>query len=317
MLKKKNILSLAIPVILLTACGGGDSSDDTTFSLSLSDAPVDELSKVVICFNQVELKGGSNTTLFTVGDDAGVLPADNICGDTPNTVGIDLTDYTGDNSISLLSNVDVEPGNYTQLRLTMSEGSYGILDGDDDIPANQIPIIVPSNELKLDGFTVAQGGNTAYTLEFDLRKSMTNPVGREEYILKPRGVRLVDDNEVGTLFGSASTELITNTCEVSSPVAGDIVGAVYLYLGTDLDPTMLEDNTLDDKAIAPLASTTVTFDGASYAYEIGFILAETYTVAFTCNSIDAADVDEVILFEKITENVDISVGIPTEVSFVF
>ena len=87
---KKALVPALISIALLSGCGGDSNNDDTTFSLSLSDAPVDDLAQVVICFNQVELKGGQNTTVFTVGEDAGVLPADNVCGETENTVGIDI-----------------------------------------------------------------------------------------------------------------------------------------------------------------------------------------------------------------------------------
>ncbi|WP_257145772.1 DUF4382 domain-containing protein [Vibrio sp. ES.051] len=44
--------------LLLTGCGRDDSSSDTeaaTFSLNVSDAPVDEANKVVLTFNNVVL----------------------------------------------------------------------------------------------------------------------------------------------------------------------------------------------------------------------------------------------------------------------
>ncbi|TRX56487.1 DUF4382 domain-containing protein [Thalassomonas sp. M1454] len=316
MLTKKTLLSAIIPALLLTACGGS-SDESATFSLGISDAPVDGLSQVVICFNQVELKGGDKSKVFTVGDDAGVLPADSICGDTPNTVGIDLKAYTGVNSISLLSNVDVEAGEYTQLRLTMSEGSYAVpMDEDGNELDEQIPVTVPSNELKLDGFTVAQGGSTAYTLEFDLRKSMTNPVGKDEYFLKPRGVRLVDDNQIGSLSGSVDDAFIMNNCELDQLPVDVALAAVYIYPADE--KTLLEDNmaVYSDDALEPLASSVLTTDGAgNHSFEIGFVPVGDYTAAFTCNTDDDAELDDDIQFVD-TEEVNVAVDTNTEVVFI-
>jgi len=295
----KNFIALLLVWAVLSACNGSSEPGlETKFSLAISDAPVDGLSHVVICFNQVELIGEDHAKLFTVGDDAGVLPVNDLCGDVANTVGINLLDYTGDNSIPLINNVDLEPGTYSQLRLIMGNASFAVVDGDDpDISDNHIPVSVPSNELKLDGFTVVQGSSVAYTLEFDLRKSMVDPIGQAGYFLKPRGVRLVDNSTVGTLSGSASDAFITGDCAIGSPGPDMGLATVYLYSGTESDGSPLaiaglEDNTPDDSAVAPLASVIVTDDGAgNYTYEIGFVPAGDYTVAITCATDDDPSFD--------------------------
>ena len=61
MLKHQRLYAIALPCLFLTACGGS-SSDNTSpelqleqprFSIAVSDAPVDALSEVVVCFTGV------------------------------------------------------------------------------------------------------------------------------------------------------------------------------------------------------------------------------------------------------------------------
>lgn len=300
MINKNLFTSLTLSITLITGCGG--SSEDTplpSFSLSVSDAPVDDLSEVVVCFNQVELKGNGGDIVFTVGNEEGMITANNLCLDNasdviPNTVGIDLLQYTGSDSIALVDDISIEAGKYTQLRLIMSDGSYGI----DAQTTAKISVSVPSNELKLDGFTATLGGTVDFTLEFDLNKGMTNPVGQAAYFLKPRGVRLVNNNEAGHIDGEVSeTLLIDNLCTpLSDPTVN--VGSVYIYEGLGLAINTLEDNGGDESGNLPYASTAVTFNSeqTSYNFEIGFIKAGDYTIAVSCDTEDEPEINDEVDF---------------------
>lgn len=326
MLNKRYLVACTFSMFLVTACGG--SSDDVvntpdemplpSFSLAISDAPVDDLSEVVVCFNQIELKGSSEDAIFTVGNEEGMIAANELCLDNsggiiPNTVGIDLKLYTGSDSIALVDSITIEAGDYTQLRLIMADGSYGI----DAQTSEKISIRVPSNELKLDGFTATLGGTVDFTLEFDLNKAMTNPVGQEGYILKPRGVRLVNNNEAGHINGTVSeTLLIDNQCTPLSD-SSTSVASVYMYEGADLAIDTLEDNGGDEDANLPYTSTAVTFDSeqTSYNFEIGFIQAGDYTIAVSCDTDDDPEVDEDISFIT-SQNVTVPAGnTPVQVDF--
>ncbi|MFT6906096.1 MAG: hypothetical protein ACJAS1_002760 [Oleiphilaceae bacterium] len=315
MLNKKHIFALSIPLLLLTACGGGDSdssSNDETplpsFSLAVSDAPVDDLSEVVVCFNQIELKGDTEVT-FTVGNESGMIASNDLCLNNnneiiPDTVGIDLLAYTGSDSITLVDGISIAAGDYTQMRLIMSDGSYGI----DALSGEKISVSVPSNELKLDGFTATLGGTVDFTLEFDLNKAMTNPVGQAGYFLKPRGVRLVNNNEAGHIEGSVSeTLLINNQCTpLSDPSVS--IASVYLYEGPDLAMDTLAD--VDgDETNQPLTSTSVTFDSeqTAYNFEIGFVNAGDYTIAVSCDTEDVPEVDDEVTFIS-AQNVNVVAG---------
>jgi len=320
MLNKKNVIACSAFTILLTACGGG--SDDNTslprFSLAVSDAPVADLSEVVICFNQIELKGSGANTVFTVGNNDGMIASNDLCLDDndnviPDTVGIDLKQYTGSDSISLVDGISVEAGDYTQLRLVMSDGSYGI----DAQTGEKISVSIPSNELKLDGFTATLGGIVDFTLEFDLKKAMTNPIGKAGYFLKPRGVRLVDNNEAGHIDGTVSEILLSdNQCTPLSDSAVN-VASVYIYEGADVAIETLEDNGGDEAGNLPYASTAVTFDSekTSYNFEIGFIQEGEYTVAISCDVEDDPDVDEDMSFIT-SQNITVTAATtPIQVSF--
>ena len=159
-----------LPDLLLTACGGGNDSEtllSPSFSFAISDAPVDDLSKVVIYFNRIELLKSGDDEIFTIGETNRIIAANDLCltdNDEliPHAVGIDLLKYTGKNSLALMTSVPIPAGKYSQIRLIMSEGSYGTYANTspnfNTTANNQVKVTVPSNELKLDGFTATLGG---------------------------------------------------------------------------------------------------------------------------------------------------------------
>jgi len=297
MFNKFYYLTVLLALFIVSGCGNSSSSGSalergTTFSLSVSDAPVDEMSEVIVCFSQVELKGGSENLIFKVGDGDNMITPNELCVDDnevviANTLGIDLFAYPGGASFALLKDIIIPAGDYSQLRLGMSDGSYGLLED-----TSKVEIKVPSNELKLDGFTAAISGVSDLTVEFDLRKGMTNPIGQDHYILKPRGVRLVDNSTSATISGSADA---LQACSITSPEKGDFGGSVYLYQGFELDINDLSDNGASGTYL-PYASTLVSYDGENYGYEIGFVAADDYTIAFSCATEDDPDIDDGITF---------------------
>lgn len=328
-MNKLMLTTLAAATLGLVACGDSDDddghdSDFAQFSLAVSDAPVDNAESVVACFNAVELTGnGDESRTFTVGEDIEAPEDNELCTDTDgepiaNTVGIDLLEFTGSESMVFLESAEIEAGEYDQLRLVMAEGSYIMTDTDDDGDAEKVSVEVPSNELKLDGFVADAGENLNFTVEFDLRHSMTNPVGQDHYILKPRGVRLVDNSAVGHLKGTvAEGELLFNqACIVAPENEEQPVAYVYLFEGSDLDETALADNGGSEEN-EPYASTAVYFDGVdTYDFSLGFVAAGDYTAALTCNSNDDPEADDDINF-FLSENVTIEASSePQELEFI-
>ena len=272
-------------VSTLAACGGsgsdsnpnnaGNEPDSTSFSLAVSDAPVDQANEVVVYFDTVELIGEDGNQTFDVRDGNG------------DPMAIDLLQYQGDAFVEIVSATDIPLGTYSQLRLVVTDDSYISTD------IGTFDLAVPSGELKLDGFVALPNVEAAYTVEFDLRKSVVDPVGQTTtYFLKPRGVRLVANSDVGTLSGTVSSDLITHP-DCSVKAGSDVGNAVYIYGDVNLDAGVLgddADNPSDTQEVSPYAIATVNYDEASdsYSYVAGYLPAGDYTVAFSC----LADVDE-------------------------
>ncbi|MFN6971842.1 MAG: DUF4382 domain-containing protein [Rheinheimera sp.] len=296
--------AMVIALLALTGCGGGGSDNaaptpaTATFGLQISDAPVDEAAAVVVCFSSIELVGnGSATQKYLIGSDAVAAAPNNLCTNAQgniiaNSRGIDLLKLPGATAESLVSGATVSAGNYGQLRLVISEGSYiQLKDG------SKKALTVPSNELKLLGPTLSAGGTFNYTLEFDLRKAIVNNKAGQNYQLKPTGLRLVDTSQIGHLTGVVSeTLLLNNQCTVAPADKTKPVGVVYLYKGADLAAATLADYG-GTQPNQPYASAPVLFDGAgNYPYEIGFIDAGTYTAAFTCKTADDPEAADMVTF---------------------
>ncbi|MFT6087058.1 MAG: hypothetical protein ACI9DS_001874 [Glaciecola sp.] len=153
-------------------------------------------------------------------------------------------------------------------------------------------------------------------MNFDLRKGMTNPAGQEGYILKPRGVRLVDNSVSGHIKGTVSEALLSNNlCTIAPANLSESVASVYVYEGISLDVTTLADNRGSEGQEA-LASTDVLYDGAgNYNFEIGFVAANVYTLALTCDEDSDPECDDELSFIAIIEAVVAESGQITQVDF--
>lgn len=335
-MNKKSYLTLTFAALILQACGGSGENNTVlsapVFTLSISDAPVDGAMQVVACFSEVELRATDATKnkTFLIGDSVGSAAANDLCTDNEgvvinNTRGIDLLTLAGMSSAALLTDIEITPGDYNQIRLTMSGHSYAIVDLDHDGVADdadrdgspdKVTLNIPSNELKLDGFTALVGQTTELTVEFDLRKGMTNPVGQEGYILKPRGVRIVDNSVSGHIQGTVTESLLSdNLCDVAPADITQPVASVYVYHGSALDAATLADNG-GTEGLEALTSVGVLFDGVdTYNFEIGFVGAAKYTLALTCDDDVAPEGDDDVSFISIIEAEVTEQGQITDVVF--
>ncbi|RUO37628.1 hypothetical protein CWE13_06655 [Aliidiomarina shirensis] len=296
----------ALSAFMLAACNSSDSGDDTAvFSLGVSDAAVDQAARVLVCFSSVELVGnGQPAQRFEVGGENGAVAANDLCVDDsgnpiPNTKGVDLLTLQGAAAEDLVSGAEVAAGNYGQLRLDIASGSeIELMDG------TVHDLRVPSNQLRLDGVTLTANQTFNYTLEFDLRKAVVAPPGLQHYLLKPRGLRLVNNAEVGHIESQVSeTLLLENGCNVTPDNLGTPVAAVYLYAGHDIAREDMSDNSDDENG--PYASAAVYYDGAaSYDFAIGFVEQGNYTVGVTCDIDDDAE-EETDLAFFYDENIEV------------
>lgn len=290
----RRILATATLAVLLAACGSDNDNDSQTAKLSLSvtDAPVDTAEAVVVSFIGVELfpRGGGDTVSFEF--------------DQP--LSIDLLALQGDNSAFLIDEADIEPGVYDELRLIIDTenascnnlvapfASYIRIDGTD------YPLIVPSggaSGLKVFGpITAAAGGSAAYTIDFDLRRSIAERGVTGCYNLRPV-LRVVDDAEVGTLRGTVDPALLTDSTCTADPVTG-AGAAVYVFEGAGVVP-----DDADGVDAEPLTSALlVPIEDGGFIYEVGFLLAGSYTAALSCQAgDDEATTDDAIAFAAVAD----------------
>jgi hypothetical protein len=292
--------------LLLAGCGGSDSGsvpvDDSmgTLNVNVSDSPIKDAAKVCIKFDGVELKKSDEDSPFVIEFD--------------NPVVINLLANQGAVSETLVS-AEVEAGTYQWIRLMVDavsgsgggntdpdstdpvcndtdNGSYLVTDGN-----AVFNLWVPSGDqtgLKLiKDIVVPAGSSGDYTAEWDLGMSFIAPPGQGtgEAMMKPV-VKLVANDEVGTLSGTVSSDFFdvqdgedTATC----PANSDFVPMVYVF-DEDGNAEIPVDSDGADGTRDPVASGLVSQDTDSpempYVYEIGFLSAGEYEVAFSCDDRD-------------------------------
>lgn len=295
----KKVAALTALGILLHGCGGGGGgSDDAANSnngevtIAVADALVDNIDSVVITVDKVILRkeGASDVIVdrFTI-PSLGLSDVD--------TVQFDLLDYRNGNRLRLIENLVLPAGNYSQLILQVLDDdvNYSYVDTQD----NRIPIKQPSEQLKLGGFTINRNGDHGYTLDFDLRKAMTYNPGPDRFILKPHGVRIVNEDTVTTLQGSIDPMILNldpGCMNKADPLAGNVV---YLYQNHNLigslidayDPDAAKQEptstfgSLGTPMLLPYATATVfRVSGNSWGYHFGYLPAGDYTLAFACHA---------------------------------
>lgn len=252
--------AVALSTLALASCltGGGSTHG---VSLAITDAPVDLATSIPISFAQIQLSG-PQVTPYTLN----ISPASSI----------DLFQLQGGIAIPFVTNLQVQPGHYTDLRITIAsnanttQSSISLPDG---LHVLYIPPGVSSQvDIPVD-FSIASGGDVSLTVDFDLRRSIIqDPNDPTKYQLIP-SIRAVQNELSGAITGSVASNLIT--C---------LTPAVYVYRG-DVTPTD-EDITAPAGTVQPLTTALVGLNQTSNSYNFtaGFLPAGPYTVAFTCQA---------------------------------
>jgi hypothetical protein len=282
-------LSAALATALIAACGGGGSSSSAkpttgAFKLSVTDAPVDSAQEVWVQFRAVEFKpAGGNPVMQELKDAQGAA--------APRRINL-LPLQDGRTSV-LLDGVQLPAGAYEWLRLIV-DNEPNVRDSYIVIAGNECELRIPSGDesgLKLiRGFTLPAGGSLALTADFDLRKSIRQPPGQQgngvnctqAYLMKPV-LRLVQDSEVGAITGKVDPTLL-------APL--DCTRMVYAFSdGTNAAGTTVPDD-FDETAPDPVQM--VKADAVTGAYQVSFLPAGNYSVAYTCGVDDMAKSDTLV-----------------------
>ncbi|MDT8451600.1 MAG: DUF4382 domain-containing protein [Gammaproteobacteria bacterium] len=269
-----NMIAVAGLALAVTACDSNDSASTGSLSVGVTDAPVDTAQKVIVEFSGVEIKPANGESIsfdFT-----------ERCTADPAFCQIDLLTLTNGVSQQLLDDETVPAGQYNWMRLMVNaepitKDSYIVIND------KEFELSIPSGAqtgLKLNrGFVVPAGGAADFTIDFDLRKSVHDPVGTSDYLLRPT-LRIVDNAEIGTLSGSVDPSFY-------DAAGGTCTGAVYVFEGDVTDPDDVDGGLVD-----PITTAIVPNDGV-YNYTVGFLSEGDYRVAFTCDaSADAPEVND-------------------------
>ena len=263
--------------VTVTTSSGGPSptQSQTKFSLRITDAPVDNVTKVVLTFTAVELlaDNGSDSIKFSY----------------KNPQVIDLLQLQGTTTANLLSSVPVSSGSYQELRLFVDDASMASfveLTGG-GVESLKVPS-GSSSGLKIKGdVNIITGEDTSYTLDFDLRQSVTKAGNSGKYILKPV-IRLIEDAKVGHIRGLVDSPLLLAASCSDANV--DTFNSLYVFEGHNIVPTDI--NQSSTKLNQPIATSVISYDADSggYLFEAAFLPEGDYTIALTCNS-DADDLE--------------------------
>lgn len=289
---------------LMLACNGGDGADSRSAgmaSFSVTDAPVDGVSRVRLTFDRMELKPADGEKIRIDLDPAVTIE--------------NLLQLTGNAAEPILEATSFPAGNYNYIRLYMQAGA----------PASEVEedtggifdLLLPGQQAGADnrflqlvsGFTVPAGGQADFTIDIDLRKALTKPSGANHYLLRP-ALRLVNNVEVGTLSGAVDSSLLQDASCTHDSAADEGV-AIYLYSdGVEpLGDVNVNDNGEGDHAsddsdgisdeINPITTAEVKQNTNSgvYEYTVGFVEEGNYRVALSCQTLgDMPGSDESLEF---------------------
>ncbi|CDT76521.1 Hypothetical protein VDIAB_100281 [Vibrio diabolicus] len=341
---KIGLISASIAVALIGCNSDSDSvSTMTPVTLSVSDAPIDDVSEVVITYNKVAflpLDGGTpqvfdvyktNEEGNLVDEDGNPLPD----GEDPLPLSVNLLNFQGSDAQELVDDELIPTGNY-KLCVFANDGdhpnypSYVI----DEATGNQIPLTVKgdgacpqgvgkdpdSGVLFFNNTFAVNPDSNEFVVEFDLRRGLKDGTGQNEgYSIQRTSVTLINTVTTGEIQGDVAT-LTYQSCETDTPSANGYAHAVYLYQGNIAEENMGPFAGAEGQAM-PIAAANVVqdVDDANYEYEFGFVEPGTYSVGYTCTANDDSEegivADETFSIYQSTSGLNVSVGTNTDANF--
>lgn len=294
--KIRAVIAQTVLTTVAAQCGGSDGkiflpggNNNATLNVSVTDAPVDTVSAVVVNFSSIELTPSSGSKLTLT-----LNPAQQV----------NLLSLSDGATTALTTNQTIDAGTYTSIRFVLNASSSSqdasyvdLLDG------SRYPLVIPNNGdggLKINkNFTVAADGRLDLVADFDLRRSIAPRLG-STYSFTP-SVRVVDTTQSGNIAGSIVSTLITANC---TPF-------VYVFSS---GATLTDMN---NGGVGPIVSVPVKLNVSSgaYTYRVSYLDAGTYTLALTCNgAIDNPNSSEALVFSR-SGNATVTANQTTNVDF--
>ena len=280
--KIRGIVTQGLLATVATQCGGSDGKifatggdDDATVTISVTDAPVDSATAVVVRFSGIELTP-------TSGDKVTI---------TLNPVQeVDLLSLSDGATTALVTNQTIDSGTYSSIRFILDATSSSQDASHVDLSdGSSFPLIIPNNGddglTITKSFTVAEDGRLNLVADFDLRKSIAPRTG-SSFSFRP-SVRVVDSSQSGAIAGSIVSSLVPDNC---APF-------VYVFSNSGTTPDDMDSSS----NTGPVVSVPVKLNVSSgtYSYRASYLDTGTYTVAYTCNgSTDNPDSNEALVFSR-------------------
>ena len=304
----KSRSSFCLPLISAAVLASGCSSSsggNGTLNLGLTDGPIELATAVVIAFNGVELKPANGAPLDPIAMD------ENSC-DTwdaaTETCSIDVLALTGTDRKVVFSN-SIPAGEYQWIRLLVT-AELNVMDSYIEFPGEMCSLWMPSGSetgLKIHNpVTVTANGTSDYTLDFELKQSITAPPGldtftteacTQNYLMRPT-IRMIDSTEVGHIAGIVDPDLLATGASCTVDEMGHYDNA-SVYVFDDFDGNAVaEDMDMDQTYPGPVTTANVVWNDApevmAYEFEAGFLLSPNdYLVALTCDGgADDPDIDD-------------------------
>ncbi len=269
---RRHTYKFLVLTLVLGALAGCNTSGTGQMQLSITDAPVDGASSVVVdilSVRAIPVTGSPVSYTFT------------------QPQQIDLMQLQKGLNTSLIDNWILPAGEYTGLILTISANGSGtdsyitLNDGSQHalVPAPQAAYCGLSCGLTVDlsintPFSISNSMAGDYMLDFDARKSILPPAsGSTAYQLYPVG-RLVNVVDAGNIIGVVPNALITSGC---TPV-------VYVFDGASATPTDIDDSA--SATSQPVTESAVQLNNTSgeYQFTAAYLEQGNYTLAFTCQA---------------------------------
>jgi hypothetical protein len=266
------LAALAAAVSLAACSGGSDGGGDSTLTISLMDAPVDDVTEVNVQIAALWLKA--------TGDGPAVqLPLANA------PVTVDLLELTEENAAVLIDGAVVEAGSYEWLAMDVNAEFDNVFDSYVmNTSGGMEELHVPSGRVRLvSGFEIEANQAVELLFDWDLRKGLVDPIGQPGFVLKP-AFRVIDVTEYGALGGTIAMGTVTapaSDCNADDTTGMDydLGNVVYVYSGLNIVP-----NDVDGTDFEPFATVEAAPNTAG-DYEYRTLLAPgDYTVAFTCQA---------------------------------
>src|SRR5690554_4650815 len=163
-----------------------DDTDNGTFSLAVTDAPVDNAEHVYVAFTGVTLHPVDGDPVAFMFDEA---------------QSVDLLALQGTASERLLDQQSVPAGDYESVQLHLNASHDGVLDSYVEMnDGTQLELgLEEESQLTIaQAFTVTHNEHTDFTVDLDLRRSLILPEGETDVVLRP-SLRLVHTEQSGSI----------------------------------------------------------------------------------------------------------------------